>query len=140
MQIMDAVHNKFHSSGKLSLCGGLDTTEIAEATSGENFDFFCLLLADFSVTHHKDILPTIVLHDRLGRYVKPSLFFISMQIDVYQFTEGTLVIDLVDAETKNLVWRGTGTGAVDKTQRSPEEMQADIDKVINKIMASFPPN
>ena len=62
------------------------------------------------------------------------------QIDVYQFTEGSLVIDLVDAETTNLVWRGTGTGVVDQAQKSPEEMQSRADKVINKIMKSFPPN
>jgi hypothetical protein len=62
------------------------------------------------------------------------------QIDVYQFTEGSLVIDLVDAETQNLVWRGTGTGVVDQGQKSPEEMQARANEVINKIMKSFPPN
>ena len=62
------------------------------------------------------------------------------QIDVYQFTEGSVVIDLIDAETKNLVWRGTGTGVVDQAQKSPEEMQARADEVINKIMKSFPPN
>jgi len=61
------------------------------------------------------------------------------QIDVNQYTEGTLVIDIVDAETKSLVWRGVGQGVVDRTQRSPEKIQQDIDKVVNKIMASFPP-
>ena len=61
------------------------------------------------------------------------------QIDVHQFTEGSLVIDLIDAETKKLVWRGTGTGVVDKTQRTPEEMQDRVDNIINKIMKSFPP-
>ena len=62
------------------------------------------------------------------------------QIDVQQFTEGSLVLDLVDTETQKLVWRGTGTGVVDKSQKSPEEMQERANKVIHKIMESFPPN
>jgi len=62
------------------------------------------------------------------------------QIDVYPFTEGSLIIDLVDAQTKALVWRGTGTGVVEKVQRTPEEMQERADKIIKKIMESFPPN
>jgi hypothetical protein len=61
------------------------------------------------------------------------------QVDVYEYTEGTLVIDIVDAETKNMVWRGIGQKVIDTTQRSPEEIQERVDGVINKIMASFPP-
>jgi hypothetical protein len=62
------------------------------------------------------------------------------QIDVSQYTEGSLVIDLVDAESMNLVWRATGTGTVDKSQKSPDEMQSRIDNIVNQIMKSFPPN
>jgi len=62
------------------------------------------------------------------------------QIDVYQFTEGSLVIDLVDAQTHQLVWRGTGTKVIDDSPMSPEEMQQRVDKVVHKIMESFPPH
>ena len=62
------------------------------------------------------------------------------QVDVYQYQEGTLIIDVVDAATKNLVWRGTGTKVIESTPRTPEEMQARIDNIVNKIMESFPPN
>ena len=61
------------------------------------------------------------------------------QIDVYQYTQGTLVIDIVDAKTKTLVWRGSATGTVDGQQRSPEEMQQRVNNVVAQIMANFPP-
>jgi hypothetical protein len=61
------------------------------------------------------------------------------QVDVHQYTEGMLVIDIVDAETKNMVWRGIGQKVIDRTQKSPEELQSRLDKIINKIMASYPP-
>lgn len=61
------------------------------------------------------------------------------QVDVYQYTQGTLVLDFIDAESKTLVWRGSATGTVDGAQRSPAEMQERINKVINKVMSNFPP-
>ena len=61
------------------------------------------------------------------------------QIDVYQYQEGSLIIDLVDAETKNLVWRGSGSKVIENTQMSPEQMQAKVAEIVGSIMASFPP-
>jgi hypothetical protein len=58
--------------------------------------------------------------------------------DVHYYDETTLIIDLVDAEKKELVWRGTGVGTV-KEYSDREEMQEAIDKVVAKILADFPP-
>ncbi len=61
------------------------------------------------------------------------------QMDVYQYQEGQMIIDLVDAKSMDLVWRGSGTGVVDSSNKSPEEMQALIDDVVAKILANYPP-
>jgi Domain of unknown function (DUF4136) len=58
---------------------------------------------------------------------------------VYYYDETTLVIDLVDLELKELVWRGTGTGTV-KNYSDQQEMQEAIDEVVAKIMNDFPPS
>ncbi len=94
---------------------------------------------DVLVIYHVGSEDKIQVTDWGYRYSDYYWGYGGRQIDVYQFTEGTLVIDIIDAGTKNLVWRGTGSGVVDQTQRTPEEIQEDIDKVVNKIMASFPP-
>ncbi len=60
-------------------------------------------------------------------------------MDVYQYQEGRMIIDVVDAKTNELVWRGTGEGVVGSGQKSPEETQYKIDSVVNQIMANFPP-
>jgi hypothetical protein len=95
---------------------------------------------DLLVVYHIGTQEKIQVTDWGYRYSDYYWGYGGRQIDVHQFTEGTLVIDLIDAESKNLVWRGTGTGAVEKSQRSPEEIQAKIDEVVHKIMKSFPPN
>jgi hypothetical protein len=95
---------------------------------------------DLLVVYHLGTQEKIQVTDWGYRYSDYYWGYGGRQIDVHQFTEGSLVIDLIDAETKNLVWRATGTGVVDQEQKSPDEMQSRADKVINKIMESFPPN
>ena len=59
--------------------------------------------------------------------------------DVYQYDETTLVIDIYDAEKKEMVWRGAATGVVKETT-DQEEQQKNIDKVVTKMLEDFPPD
>ncbi len=58
--------------------------------------------------------------------------------DVYTDEQGVLVIDIVDAAHRTMIWRGTATEVVDDT-RTPEAATKHIDDAVNKILASFPP-
>lgn len=57
---------------------------------------------------------------------------------VSYYEEGSLVIDIVDTDKKELAWRGIGTRTI-KTFSDPEEMQQVIDETVTKILADFPP-
>ncbi len=59
-------------------------------------------------------------------------------IDVYQYTEGTLILDFIDPKTKQLIWRGCAIGTVDPN-KTREEREKRLNKAIAKIMAKFPP-
>ena len=52
--------------------------------------------------------------------------------------EGSLILGIFDASTKNLVWHGSATTDIDGS-RSPEQRQQLIDDAVNKMMANFPP-
>jgi len=56
---------------------------------------------------------------------------------VSYYEEGSLVIDLIDARTRDLVWRGMATDIV-REYSTPEKMQQDIDKAVGKILSRFP--
>ena len=58
---------------------------------------------------------------------------------VSYYEEGTLIIDIVDWQEKELSFRGTATGTLSKSEKTPEESQADIDELITNILAKFPP-
>lgn len=51
------------------------------------------------------------------------------------YTEGTLVINMVDAKKDQLLWMGSGTGVISDKAIQEENLTASI----NKILAGFPP-
>ncbi len=55
---------------------------------------------------------------------------------IEQHTEGTLHIDVVDAQTKKLVWEGAIVGRV--TDRALRNLEQSIDSAVAAIMESFP--
>ena len=67
------------------------------------------------------------------RYWGPS------HVDVYEYQEGTLVIDMIDAATSQMVWRGAATKNIYEMPDSPQEAQKAINKVVDKVLARFPP-
>lgn len=59
-------------------------------------------------------------------------------IETYNYTEGTLIIDIVDASRMELVWRGTATGVLDDNP-SPEKVDQNVRDVVAKILVNYPP-
>jgi hypothetical protein len=58
--------------------------------------------------------------------------------DVMQVTWGNLFIDIVDAEQKQLVWRGTAQKAIDENP-TPEQIDRTINEAVAKILEQYPP-
>jgi len=53
------------------------------------------------------------------------------------FRSGTLMIDMFDASTKKLIWRGTAQGAL---STKPEENYPKVEKIIGRLFKKFPPS
>lgn len=55
---------------------------------------------------------------------------------VSTYNTGTLLVDIFDASTKQLVWRGTATKTLSE---NPEKNQKTLDKVTKEMFWAFPP-
>ena len=56
---------------------------------------------------------------------------------VRTYLEGTLVVDLFNAQTKKLVWRGIATDTVsDKPQKNADHIEKSIEKMFGKKFLS----
>jgi hypothetical protein len=52
------------------------------------------------------------------------------------YTQGTLFVDLIDARTHNVVWRGTASAVADHPDNPDEQkLGAAVDKVMSKLPA-----
>jgi hypothetical protein len=56
----------------------------------------------------------------------------------YVYEAGTLLLDLVDAHTNRLVWRGWAEGAVDGMIDNQDWMEKRIDEAVTRILATLP--
>jgi hypothetical protein len=58
---------------------------------------------------------------------------VSPDVRVRQYTDGTLLMDIINPTTKQTVWRGTGTANI-STKRSRDEKVALIDSYVGAIV------
>lgn len=56
--------------------------------------------------------------------------------NVQQYKDGSLIIDVIDASTKKLLWQGTGNSEIDSPLKDPD---TQVPQAVSKIMSSFPP-
>jgi hypothetical protein len=57
----------------------------------------------------------------------------NFNVDGYQ--EGILILDVIRASDKELIWRGWATGVIE----NPKEAGKKIDEAVRKILNQFPP-
>jgi hypothetical protein len=60
------------------------------------------------------------------------------RVDVYAYKKGTLVLDVIDARKKELVWRGIAEKTLEEGLTT-EEREQNLKKAISKLLAHFPP-
>lgn len=63
---------------------------------------------------------------------------ISTHTTVTEYQEGTLLIDVIDPKSKQLVWRGSGQSRLRRSS-TPEQREQRIDEAVAQILESFPP-
>src|SRR4051812_9281890 len=56
--------------------------------------------------------------------------------DVYEYKNGSLIIDIIDASNQQLIWQGTGNKDIDSPSKDPD---TSIRTAVTTIMNGFPP-
>lgn len=90
--------------------------------------------ADFLITFYTAIRKRVVVNGG-GWYGCCGPFWGGGVTWFNSYPEGTLVIDVIDRKSRELVWRGVGTGAFSKMNPSEEK----VDKKVARILQTFPP-
>ena len=59
----------------------------------------------------------------------------STAVNTYNYKDGTIMVDILDAKTEKLIWEGTGSSEITSKVNDPERA---IGYAISKILASYP--
>lgn len=129
--------------GAIDLGGGnpLARQRIQDAVAAElaNKGFMEIIdgKSDFYVTYFVGTQERIQVQPMQGPLMRPYRMGMGYA-EVYQYEEGTLILDLLDSKKQHVIWRGVAKGEVD-WQRSHEEKTELIDEAVHKVLATFPP-
>lgn len=99
---------------------------------------------DFYVAYHvvvKDMIPDVSHHFSGERAPTPPTRSSSGAPtggELQPYTTGTLLIDIIDAASNKLAWRGTAAGDVDPGLTS-EERDERIRTIVHEMLSHFPP-
>ena len=121
----------------------LDKKRIMRAVEAE------LLAKGFSKSVNPDILVSIFTKSREQVNVSDNnigigwgwgynpWFYGRTNININQYTEGTLFIDFIDKNTNELIWQGIGSGAMKMS--NIEKKEERINEFVYKIISTYPP-
>jgi Domain of unknown function (DUF4136) len=84
----------------------------------------------------------IVVDNKASLHPEPygynySPYWQRSRMDVYQYREGTLILDLMDPKSNNLVWRGWATDVMEMDEIDLSEVK--INNAVAKILSEYPP-
>jgi len=120
----------------------LDKRRILKAVETE------LLAKGFTKSENPDLLVNIFTKSRqkVDIYNNNSIYFgwhpwyygPNYGMHISKYTEGTLFVDLIDAEMKELVWQGIGSGGL-TTSGNVAKKEERIKAFVAEIMEKYPP-
>jgi hypothetical protein len=93
--------------------------------------------ASLIVHHHATVRDHVEVYeaDRAAGYGTPEY---GEGTQVVQYEEGTLLIDIADARSNDLVWRGWAQFDIGRALEDPQVMSEQIDEAVVKMFESFP--
>jgi len=93
---------------------------------------------DFQVAAHISRQDKLRVTDWGYTYGPRNYWYGGHDVDVTQYQEGTLILDVVDPTKKQLVWRGTASRPVDGSW-TPEDRDEIALEAVQALLAEFPP-
>jgi hypothetical protein len=73
-----------------------------------------------------------------GASYRPGYWGGAPETYVYEYEEGTLILDVVDPKTKELMWRGSAQDEVN-FKSTPEKDQTQLNEAVQGMLEHFPP-
>jgi hypothetical protein len=94
--------------------------------------------ADVLVAYHADFDENVRITGFSTGFGPPRFGNVSGTATTQKVVSGTLIVDLMDARTRNVVWRGLAERDLDPSAR-PEKRDKNINTAAEKLFKHYPP-
>ncbi len=93
---------------------------------------------DFQVAAHVSTKDRLRVVDWGYTYHPRGYWYGGRDVDVYQYEEGTLILDVIDPGQSELIWRGTASKTIDRGW-TPLERDEEAREAVRALLEKFPP-
>jgi len=128
-RIRTAIDQGFQARGFQSVSKNPDFLVAYHANIEEKLDVTTIPHYDYSYPSNFDLFSGNI--NTMGSSMQTEQF-------VYQYEEGSILVDVIAPATKQLIWRGSVKGVV-KEKVTPTQRKERIQKAVNKMLMQFPP-
>jgi len=74
----------------------------------------------------------------LDRYEHATDYISTGGVSVYEYEQGTLILDFIDTSSNQLIWRATAKAIISPAS-TPEKQTKKVNDAVNTILEHFPP-
>ena len=114
------------SLAKIGLSPSSETALREETTENADLHIVRHISAQEKLMVHQSSAGVPYRYGRYGMWTGAPYYY----TDVSQYTEGTLILDFVDAKTQKLVFRGVGTGTVSDPETNADRIKQAVEKIV----------
>jgi hypothetical protein len=109
---------------------------IEKALAGKGYERTVAQWPDVLIHYHANIAERVDVGtlDRGANYCYGEV----CGAKVFSYESGTLVVDIVDAHTNRLIWRGWAQQSIDDELTNHDKMSKRIDEAVTRMLDQFP--
>ncbi|NIR50463.1 DUF4136 domain-containing protein [candidate division KSB1 bacterium] len=63
--------------------------------------------------------------------------YLDERVELRRYKQGTLFIDIIDAKTKKLIWRGWAVGAINDPEKAEDKVREAVWKILDEFPRSY---
>ncbi len=95
---------------------------------------------DFLIAYHTGVQDKLKVQDWGYAYARSSRYWGGRDdIELTYYRQGTLILDFVDAATKELSWRGVARKTLESGEPDEQTVRANLRAAVKRIIEKFPP-
>lgn len=114
-------------------------SKIDQALADKGFNESLVEKADFLINYQFITQERIAVSQKETSYRHLNYRYPdSMNVDTYSYRTGSLILDVIDPEAKEVVWQGHVYGFMD-VHTDPEKQEKRLEKAVSMLLSKFPP-